>query len=98
MDLCITRIGKKSTLLMRSPCCRYVRSHCISGKKKHIPVSSGTEQDCMSTMGFYCSSDQISGDNTSGLTVNDDYIHHFCPWVKFHFTVGHLSAQSRISS
>src|SRR5712671_474741 len=98
MNLRITRIGKKGTLLVGAPRGRHIATLCIGGKKKNIPITARRQHDSICGMGGNFTGNKVANDDSLRMAVHHDDIEHLGAWMHQDRSQGDLPAKRLIGA
>src|SRR5690606_29215797 len=81
---------------MRAPCSGGVGPFGICRKEKHVAIATGTKQHGVGAVRFNLASDQITGNDSACLAVDDHDVKQFGPVVHFDLTVRDLTVKRAV--
>ena len=98
MNLCPTRIGKKSSALMGAPNSRRVTAHRQCRQIIDLAESASGQHNRVGAVSFYGAGIHIAHDNTASFSFYNYQVQQFVTRKKLYATGCYLSHQSLISS
>src|SRR5207248_4426137 len=98
MDLSETRIGEERTFFVSAIGRRHIAAARVGRKVKNIPVTAGGQHDCVGRDVVDLTSAQITGNNSLGVSIDDDDVEHFGLGKHLHGAGGDLAAERLITA
>ena len=83
MDLRVARVGKERTLLIGTPGGGDITALCIGAEVEDIAVTTGRQHHGIRGVGGNLTSHQVTYDDSLGMTINENQIHHLGAGIHF---------------
>ena len=83
VDLGVARVCHVSSAFVSTKGGHDIAAHSVGGKVEDISVSPGGEDNGIGRVGLNFTSDEVSRDDSFGVTINDDEVEHFGAGVHF---------------
>ena len=89
-------ISEHGSTFVGLPCGTSVTAHRIGGQEEYIPITTGSQYNCVCSITFELSGYQVAGNDTACLAVDNYDIKYFMAVVHFYFAGVDLAVQGAV--